>query len=84
MTSFISHPKTSLPTTHAKKRNNVMMASQLKINKFYTDAKKLKLQPVWLFMQQTFKVGNPPASSQWRETVCLFMVQLLLHRNWHS
>ena len=43
MTSFISHPKTSLPTTHAKKRNNVMMASQLKINKFYTDAKKVKI-----------------------------------------
>ena len=61
MTSFISHPKTLLPTAHAKKRNNFKMASQLKFN-FHSDAKKGYLQPVWLFMQQTFQVGNPLAS----------------------
>ena len=81
---FISHPQKKLPTAHAKKRNNFKMASQLKLIKFHTHAKKLQLQPVWLFMQQTLHVGNPPASSQWRETVRLFMVQLLLHRSWHS
>ena len=54
MASFISHPKTFLPTAHVKKRNNYKMASQLKFNKFHTDAKKLQLLPVWLFMQQTY------------------------------
>ena len=40
MTSIISHPKTLIPTAHAKKRNNFKMASQLKFN-FHSDAKKL-------------------------------------------
>ena len=84
MTSLSVIPKKKLPTAHAKKRNNFKMASQLKLIKFHTHAKKLQLQPVWLFMQQTLHVGNPPASSQWRETVRLFMVQLLLHGSWHS
>ena len=45
---------------------------------------KLQLQSVRLLYYQTFQFENPYASSQWRETVCLFTMQLLLQSSWQA